>query len=393
MNLTTYSVSRARKEPLVVFIRTALENAGCRILHEPDPAFAPYRYTFETPAGERLGIIVYAFFANSQLTKNRPPDEHRFQVKYASKTKGLHGLWQDPYMLYTTLFLGIDPKRGVFVGADPVLHSPTKFFISIEYKQHQVDQILARKWHSWERERRAGSDEPVEVLVGGTMDSFLRYVRFEREALAEAPGHRQMLAETLIAPSSFGSQHQNIEHPLLVPPPPHLHALAEEFQLSEREVLNLIASARRLKMAVRGWVAEEHLVRTLRAVPGVDQCVRCDDEGRPDIHLVFKGTPLLIECKNVLRERTASGLARMDFQRTRASKSDPCSRFYSPKDFDVLVACLHAVDRTWTFSYVQPVKLDPHLKCPGKLASNVRIDSRWNASAIDVLSAAARTKA
>lgn len=373
------------------FIREALEGAGCRILHEPDVAVAPYRFTFETKAGERLGIVVYAFFANSQPTRNRPPDEHRFQVKYSSKTRGTHRIWQDPYMLYTTLFVGIDPERGIFVGADPELHNPTRFFISIEYKQHQVDEILNRRWHSWERDTRAGSDEPVEVLVGGTKDSFLRYIRFEREALGEAPGHRQLLAETLLAPASLASANSG-SFIGQAPAPAHLHALTQEFQLSEKEVLNLIASARRLKMAVRGWVAEEHLVRTLRALPGVNRCERNDAEGQPDVDLVFNRVPLVIECKNVLRERTKSGLARLDFQRTRASKKDPCSRFYAPSDFDILAACLHAVEQSWSFSYVLPVLLDRHTKCPGKLASAVRIDERWNADAIAVLTQAAHKK-
>lgn len=388
----SYAVSRSQKAPLVEFIRSALDEAGCRLLHEPDPSVAPYRFTFETPAGERMGIVVYAFFANSQLTKNRPSDEHRFQVKYGPDTKTLHHLWQDPYLLYTTLFCGIDPERGFFVGADPVLHSPTRFFISIEYKQHHVADILDRRWHSWERDRRAGSDEPVEVLVGGTKESFLRYVRFEREALGEAPGHRQLLAETLIAPAAAWAHAPAPVSPL-IPPPQTLHALADEFQLSEKEVLNLIASARRLKMAVRGWVAEEHLVRQLRTVPGVERCERKDEEGQADVDLTFTGVPLTIECKNVLRQRLANGEARLDFQRTRASKNDPWSRFYSPGDFDMVAACLHAVERSWTFRYVVSAALDRHPKCSAKLTNNVRIDGRWSANAGVMLTEAARRKA
>lgn len=392
MEPRNYTVSRARKEPLVRFIREALEGAGCRMLHEPDSGIAPYRFTFETTGGERLGIIVYAFFANSQPTRKRPLDEHRFQVKYSSKTKGLHYLWQDPFMLYTTLFVGIDPERGIFIGADPVLHSPTRFFISIEYKQQHVTEILSRRWHSWERDSRAGNDEPVEVLVGGTKDSFLRYVRFEREALGEAPGHRQLLAETLITPGLSAFASMTVAAPVAIPPPAYLHALTREFQLSENEVLDLIASARRLKMAVRGWVAEEHLVRTLRSVPGVDRCERNDTEGQPDVNLVFTGVPLVIECKNVLRARAATGLIRLDFQRTRTSKKDPCSRFYSSDDFDVVAACLHAVEQAWIFSYVRPKLLEVHGKCPGRLASTVRIDARWSSDAASVLSAAAAEK-
>ncbi len=386
-----YSVSRRHKEPLVRFIRTALEDAGCRILHTPDPAMAPYRFTFETPGGERLGILVYAFFANSERTRNRPEDEHRMQVKYSKKDGKLHGIWQDPYFLYTTLFCGIDPERGIFVGVDPVLHNPTRFFISIEFKRDEVNEIIKRRWHCWERDRRDGQDGPIEVLVGGTKDSFLRYVRFEREALGEAQGHRQLLAETLLAPATLARRGIN-PLPAVIPPPPTLHALAIEFQLSELEVLNLIADARRLKMAVRGWVAEEHLVRQLRTVTGVEECKRNDGEGHADVDVRFEGVPLKVECKNVLRKRTKDGEARMDFQRTRASKGDPWSRFYAPHDFDVVAACLNAVEQQWKFAYVVPWQLDRHKKCAAKLSNNVRIDRRWKTDAAAVLTEAAQRK-
>ena len=187
-----YSVSRRQKAPLVEFIRSALEEAGCRILHEPDPSIAPYRFTFETPAGERLGIVVYAFFANSQLTKNRPTDEHRFQVKYSGDTKSLHRLWQDPYLLYSTLFCGIDPERGIFVGADPVLHDPISAPLTIRYRATNVTEILRVGWSGWEYQPRVG---PIEILVGGKRRYFLNYALFEREALGEEAGHRHLLAE------------------------------------------------------------------------------------------------------------------------------------------------------------------------------------------------------
>jgi hypothetical protein len=143
-------------------------------------------------------------------------------------------------------------------------------------------------------------------------------------------------------------------------------------------------------MAVRGWVAEHHLVNRLANVPGVTDCVRTDEEGQADVSLTFEGNPLTVECKNVLRQRTADGLARMDFQRTRASKGDPCSRYYSAREFDVLAACLHAVTERWEFRYVLPARLDRHNKCTGKLSNNVKIDDRWSAHARDVLWAATR---
>lgn len=384
-----YSVSPLSKKPLVAFIVDALQACGCRIIHTPDPGSAPLRFTFEAPDGSRLGIMVYAFFANSKKTKNRPADEHRFQIKYSSDDKQEHEIWQDPYGLYITLFCGIDPERGIFIGADPVLHSPTRFFISLEYKEDHANLCAQSGWHVWERDRRAASEEPVEVLVGGTQTSFLRYIYFEREAMGEGQGHRQLLAEK---PQIWTSFPVPEIIPAIIPETGHLHQLAKEFQLSVDEVLDLIASARRLKMAVRGWVAEEHLVRLLKRVEGVDNCERLDLEDKPDVLVSFRAVPLLIECKNVLRQRSAGGLARMDFQRTRASKNDPCSRYYGSEEFDVLAACLHAVDESWTFSFALPGRLDPHLKCPGKLSNNVRIDDRWSLDAAQVLETAAQKK-
>ena len=87
-----------------------------------------------------------------------------------------------------------------------------------------------------------------------------------------------------------------------------LHALSRELELSETEVLDLIAGARRLKMAVRGWVAEMHLVRHLKSIEGVSDCRQLDDEGKPDVELRYEGSRLMtIECKNVLRARAADG--------------------------------------------------------------------------------------
>jgi hypothetical protein len=388
MDFRTYRVNPRDRAPLLDFILRDLRQSDCRILFSSPPDTAPFRVTFETPAGERLGIVAYAFFANNQPTRNRPEDEHRFQVKYGSKLPGLHRLWQDPYGLYTTLFLGINPTGGFFVGADPVLHSPTKFFISMEFKQEHVDAVRRHGWHVWERDRR-NQDEPVEVLVGGAAGSLLRYVRFERQALGEDQGHRQLLAERQYHSTPRGAAVVAPEVPAVT-----LHALAREFELSERDVLDLIAGARRLKMAVRGWVAEHHLVQSLRGVPGVTECVALDEEGGADVQLRFETRrPIRVECKNVLRNTAANGAIRLDFQRTRASTKDPCSRYYSPRDFDVIAACLHAVTERWEFRYALPPTLDQHQRCSGKLTNNVRLDERWAPEPSAILRAASEVAA
>ncbi len=367
----TYGVSRKDREPLLDFMLQALRGEGCQILYSSPPSVAPFRITFETPQGERLGIVAYAFLANSRLTRNRPADEHRFQLKYGSKDAQLHQLWQDPFGLYTTLLVGINPGLGFFVGADPVLHNPTRLFISIEFKQRHVEAILQLGWHAWERERKGAPEEPVEVLVGGTPESFLSYIRLEREAVGEDQGHRQLLAEKALRNPST------------------VHSLITEFKLTEREVLDLIESAHRLKVAVRGWVAEEHLYRQIRTLPETKSCSRLAGDG-PDLSvLLLDNRELTVECKNVLRKPDRDGLARLDFQRTRAAKSDPCSRYYSPRDFDVVAACLHAVTEQWEFRFALPARLEPHAKCPGKLSSNVHIDDRWSSDPLRIFQAAA----
>lgn len=380
IGLKTYSVSRGARAPLLDFIVDSLRAAGCRILHASSPALAPFVITFETPTAERIGIVVYAFLATRTPTRNRPADERSFQIKYGSKESyggcNLHALWQDPLDLYTTLLVGIDPEERFFVSADPEMHNPTKFFIRMEFKDHHVDEIKRKGWHAWERVKRSGANgDPVEVLVGGTADTFLDLVRFERAAQGLAQGDRQLLAEKLgEAPSADGEA--------LQPPAMEaaaLHPLLREFQLGANEVLELISGARRLKMAVRGWVAEEHLRETLSKVPGITRCDRLDVEGGPDLQISYQHGPLLtVECKNVLRELNKTRqLPRIDFQRTRASKSDPCSRYYSPLDFDIVAGCLHAVTEAWEFRYALPSTLDAHPRCEGKLASNVLVDQRW----------------
>jgi len=55
MSYHVYKVKRSDKEPLLRFILSALESSGARILQYSKPDEAPFRITFETPNGERLG--------------------------------------------------------------------------------------------------------------------------------------------------------------------------------------------------------------------------------------------------------------------------------------------------------------------------------------------------
>lgn len=386
-----YGVRRKDREPLLEFIHEALAASGCRVLHSSEPDHAPFRISFETATGERMGILAYAYFAGRKPTRNRPSDEYRFQLKYGGKlSHNVHDLWQDPYGLYTTLLVGISPSERFFVGFDPVLHSPTKHFISLEFKTSFVEEILDKRWAWRERDRRKKSEDPVEVVVGGAPSTFLDFIRFEREAKGEDQGHRAFVADHRGAAPQLLPQ----SSARAVAEPAYLHQLAREFEMSEAAVLDLIAGASRLKMAVRGWVAEMHLVEQLQRVQGITNCERIEAENSPDIQLRYEGSDLLfVECKNVLRTPDGRGAPRVDFQRTRASKADPCSRYYSSDDFDVLAACLHARTERWEYSFALTHGLQPHRTCRGKLSSNVTVNGdQWHDDIRGILGAAIRAR-
>lgn len=387
-----YGVSRRDRKPLLDFIINGLERSGCSIVKASEPDRAPFQVTFETAAGERMGIVAYAFLANNRETRNRPKDEHRFQIKYGTNDGQLHELWQDPYALYTTLFMGINIEEEFCVGADPVLNSPTRFFISKEFKQEQVNEVLRRGWHAWEREQRSERHtQPQEVLVGARPENFLKYVLFEREARGEDQGHRQLLAERfggtdLLSPAAPTAGLYNLP----IVSAARLHDLEREFQLTQAEILDLIGAAPRLKMAVRGWVAERHLVEQLGRVPQIVECNQITGEGQPDVEVrLAGGKRILVECKNVLRQTDAAGHARLDFMRTRAAQGNPCSRYYDPSDFQVLAACLHAQLEEWNFKFRLTSEMTPHAKCPGKLANRVTVDAAWTDDPLKVLERAA----
>lgn len=59
--------------------------------------------------------------------------------------------------------------------------------ISIEFNDAAVQEIVARGWHVWERDGGVDKDRPVEILVGGTADSLLHNLAFERTAQMTRP--------------------------------------------------------------------------------------------------------------------------------------------------------------------------------------------------------------
>ena len=368
-----YSVSR--REPIVRFITAALERGGARIVSPPDPSRAPFEIAIRTPAGEDLELICYAFLANKYRQRNRPSDEHRFQVKYGSDFRGYHRLYIATSPNRVTLMFGVHLEEGLFIACDPAMHEWTRFSRSIEFKTHHVKRARASGWLAWERDRSQGrrhapppiEDARTEVLLAFQPERFLQYVAFEQVASGMDAGERLLLADKI------GS----------TPAPPQalVHPMERELGLSAHQILDMIGGAFRLKAAVRGSAAEHHLGEYLRSVPGVTKVRAIDEDGRPDFEVVVRRRAILIECKNVLRRLTTAGLPRVDFQKTRASKKDPCSRYYKPTQFDVLAACLHPITERWEYRFASTATLPSHPRCPGHLSSQVTVSpSGWHES-------------
>ena len=110
MEFRTYRVRSRDRAPLLSFILDGLESSGCQIIHRPSPETTPFRITYQAPTGERAGVVAYDFLANTKPTKNRPADEHRFQVKYGKKAGAASALARS-VRVYTTPLRGINQTR------------------------------------------------------------------------------------------------------------------------------------------------------------------------------------------------------------------------------------------------------------------------------------------
>ncbi len=386
-----YEQYSVRRDDEARFLVSTLERCGAKIIHPPDPRRAPLATQIQLPNGEHLELICYVFRANKYLQEGRPKDEHRFQVKYGSDFDRYHGLFIPDDPSRVTLMFGIHFDEDVVVAVDPAMHNPTWFSRSVEFKDRHLEAIKDLGWFGWERDRhesgRRKQAPPLEsysteVLLGLIPEHFLKYIQFERVATALDPGERLLLIDRLAPRKPKG-----VKLPA--------HPLEEELGLSYWQILDMIDGAFRLKVAVRGSAAEEHLREQLEAVPGIDELEQIDEDGRPDFRVIYKGgKPIFIECKNVLR-RLRAGEIRVDFQKTRASKNDPCSRYYKASDFEVLAACLHPITENWEFRFRETSALaqHPNPDCHHHLSHLVDVDDQsWSPEVQAVLEILGRPK-
>lgn len=376
---------RVRRRDHHGFVREAVERAGGRVLFSTPDNVAPLFLGVENPPGETIGVVVYAFMANSREIKNRPPDEHRLQIRYGDVNDPVwrlahHPIAFDPTGVDVTLVLGVEIEADLIVALDPVLYSSLPMGISRYWKDREAERITEDGWYAWASDNFAGPQRDprsaelgLETMIGFAPERLLDFIAFERRAqsIGLDPALRLKAAHEGPAPQPGGSA---------------LHALEVAYQLPAGEILEIIAERRRLGMAVRGGVAEHHLGSLLKRQPHVTHVERSDGEGPPD-HIVTldDGRVVRVECKNASPESYADGDHKVEVQKTRASKNDPASRFYETTAFDVLGACMFGPLNSWTFKFRRSEDLLPHKDWPGRIAPLQRIDAAWSDALAGVL--------
>lgn len=375
----------ARRDDIHQFLADAVARSGGQLLYISQPDRAPIYLGVQSPQGERLGILCYPFRCNPPLIKGRPADEHRFQIRYGGEALWIgqeHPVGLDIAGVDTTIMLGAHLHADLFIGVDPRSYDPLPMGISIEFRQNDVDEAAKLGWHVWERETRFGTRRTVrtgehllETLVAFRPERLLSYVAFERRAsdLRLDPPLRFKAAQaaTRTHGSSVGAG---------------IHTLEREFELTSKEILQLIAQRSRLSVAVRGGVAEHHLGRRLEANRHVVSATLIERDGEPDFNVLLKdGRRILVECKNVSPNTYSDGTPKVEVQKTRSQRDDPAGRFYRPEQFDVVAACLYPVTGKWEFRFKRSSVMDRHPQHPGRLAVLHRVDGSWQDSLVATL--------
>lgn len=364
------------------FLRRSVEASGGRVLYTSADTRAPLFLGVTVSGEERVGILAYVFRATQRLTKNRPADEHRLQIKYGDITEEWraqdHPIGRDIAGVDTTIMVGAHLDAEIFVGLDPVLYDPLPMGISVELKQHHVDRARDSGWFVWERENVAGrrrgetrSPEGLETLVAFRPERFLDYVRLEREAsdLSLDPPLRYSLAEQVGERGVAG--------------PERRHALEETFALTSRQILDMISERHRLGVAVKGGVAEHHLARYLEEHPSVEEHSLIDADDEPDFDVWLRdGRHIRVECKNVSPERYASGQMKVEVQKTRGRAPE---RLYEYGRFDVLASCVYPTEGEWSFRFRRAEDLEAHETYPDRIRPIQRIDEYWATDLDEIL--------
>lgn len=364
------------RSDLYDFLLRAVEASGGRVLYASDPGRAPIYLGVQLDSDERIGMLVYPFRVKKVKTKGRPDDEVRGQLRYGSEDswEREHPVGRDVAGVDVTMILGIDISDGVILGLDANLWDPLPMGISFYAKDAKIEHARSNGWHVWEKINRGGtkrsearSPTNLETVVAFTPDRLIDYARLERRATSLR----------LDPPLRFTAATSMADRVL---PDERLrrHVLEEQFALTSEQILDIIGGRNRLSVAVRGGVAEYHLEQQLTDAPGIASVKRLDVDAMHDFDVTLEdGTFLRVECKNASPKKSASGAFKVEVQKTRASKSDPASRFYAADGFDVVAACLFSPTARWEFRFGRTADMARHKGFPDRLAPIQTITDDW----------------
>jgi hypothetical protein len=274
------------KADVHAFLLEAVRHSGGTVLYASDAMRVPVYLGIQEAGGDRLGLMVYPFRITRKETRNRPADEVRGQLRYGAEESWAaedHFVARDIAGVDTTLLLGVYPEGDLFLGLDPALYDPLPLGISVYAKDTQVEAVARHGWAVWERANHPGSrraapraGEGLETMVGFQPRRLLDYARFERNASALG----------LDPPLRYAAAADATEEPRRdrgAGPVPH--SLEASFDLSAREILDIIQTRMRLEVAVKGGVAEHHLERLLRADSWIADVERLDQDAQPDFRV------------------------------------------------------------------------------------------------------------
>lgn len=127
------------------------------------------------------------------------------------------------------------------------------------------------------------------------------------------------------------------------------HPVERMLNASARDILDALENGFRARADLKGKLAELFAARYLDALQMrglIDRYEWQDLDGEPDFIVWLRGGPAItVEAKNI---RSGKGALRAETQKTRASKSDPMSRYYRADQFDILAVCLYNQTSEWT---------------------------------------------
>lgn len=132
------------------------------------------------------------------------------------------------------------------------------------------------------------------------------------------------------------------------------HPVERMLNASARDILDALENGFRARADLKGKLAELFAARyldnlQLRGV--IDRYEWQDLDGAPDFVVWLRGGPAItVEAKNI---RSGKGALRAETQKTRASKSDPMSRYYRIDQFDILAVCMYNQTGEWTYVFAR----------------------------------------